>query len=1001
MGSYFSALRARNRRVVFEIQYVSNTDPQDPDAAIQSVIDRRGLDGFQWRVWWVAASGFFTTSYSIFAVNVISPILAYVYPDPDCSPGWPGSSLIINLTTLVGTIVGAIVFGFLADRHGRKSVYGLELAIVIVATIGITTASTGVSNSMNVYGWILFWRTLLGIGLGAEYPLSSIIAAEWSSTKSRGRMMAAVFLMQSVGQLAAYGFGLAILVGVSKRLGLSPGETDRAIAVPKVDVIWRAIIGVGAFPALVSLVLRRTIPETPYYLVETGRVTDAVTAARQVYAPEVTLQPTGQDALSPMQTVLDGLADKAEKPKGSWWANTREYIREVREHLSQKSRWRTLLGVMLTWWLLDLAYFNGGTFFIAFESDKHGLTIILYVLAQVIFNLGPNTMTFILPAELFATKFRGTFYGLAAASGKLGAITILLIINFGVYEGKAFLPSGSAFAKTLLGFAPAMLLGAFITWVWIPEVQFPRGHESETTRDENTSDDGLDPDLQDNAFRKKLKLPNRPLAHIALDPEGGQVLGVRRNLRRLIQRVRGGRKRGSVASMLESGTDEASGTVNSSGAQYLMHPQPFDGHEVDLDSGDLGTMAPAGRTIITTAESQPSMGTTNDHGNGRHLLGKKSWNVYNPANIERVKRDEAEARARAEAEEKRQQDLEAERRLAILRGEIPPAPPTPPSPVLSTEPSSARRKREHDDDPTAQFRGGERRKRKRFGEDDTDFEMRVARERTDTAATSMAARLSSSTKTSNAPLVDSKGHISLFPEEEKGRETTGNEKNEDAEREAAKKRREFEDQYTMRFSNAAGRDGAGVTSSGPWYASNGATDSREPAEAQTPGKNVWGHDDPKRKARDAARVVSNDPLAMMKRGAAKMRDVERERRTLNEEKAKELKQLRKEEKRHEKRRKHHDVDELEGFSLDARHVDVEDGKHEHRSGSRSRDGRDKHRHFRSSDHDDYRERRHRHHKDYHHEGGSDKSHSRMDREDGEKRHSSGHSRRQLAKTDHY
>ncbi len=223
---------------------------------------------------------------------------------------------------------------------------------------------------------------------------------------------------------------------------------------------------------------------------------------------------------------------------------------------------------------------NGGTFFIAFETDKHALTILLYVLAQAIFNLGPNTMTFILPAELFATKFRGTFYGLAAASGKLGAITILLIINFGVYRRNPFLQSSTAFAGTLLGFVPAMLLGAFIAWVWIPEVQFPRGHGNEIARDENMSDDGLDHGLQENTFRMKLKLPNRPLAQIARDPEGGQVLGARRNLRRLIQRIRGSRRRDTTAATLESGADGVS-----------LHPQPSNEHEVQLDSGDLGIWA--------------------------------------------------------------------------------------------------------------------------------------------------------------------------------------------------------------------------------------------------------------------------------------------------------------------------------------------------------------------------------------------------------------------------
>ncbi|KAI1108284.1 hypothetical protein F5Y14DRAFT_93745 [Nemania sp. NC0429] len=369
-----------------------------------------------------------------------------------------------------------------------------------------------------------------------------------------------------------------------------------------------------------------------------------------------------------------------------------------------------------------------------------------------------------------------------------------------------------------------------------------------------------------------------------------------------------------------------------------------------------------------------------------HLLGKKSWNVYNPANIERVRRDEAEAQARAEAEEKRRQALDAERRLAILRGEVPPAPPSPPPPP---QPSAAAtpRKREHadNDDPGARFRGGgERRKRKRFGEDDTDFEMRVARERADAAAAVPANANALTTtrpnKSSDAPLVDSRGHISLFPEEKgggKGRregDVSRNEKNEEAEREAATKRREFEDQYTMRFANAAGRDAVGVTGAGPWYASSGASAARELAE-QVPGRDAFGRDDPRRKARDAARVVADDPLAMMKRGAAKVRDVERERRALNEEKARELKQLRREEKRREKRRRHRDdIDELEGFSLDAQ----AEGEERDRGSRepRDRDGRDTHRYRRRSHRDDDREHhrhRHRHHGEHQHESKSHQS----------------------------
>lgn len=508
---------------------------------------------------------------------------------------------------------------------------------------------------MNVYGWIGFWRTILGIGLGAEvrryyhlarysmnmatnnidqYPLSAIIAAEWSSTKSRGKMIAAVFLMQSVGQLAAYAFGLAILHGVANNFNLSPEETDWNIASKAIDVVWRTTIGIGAFPALIALFLRRIIPETPHYLAEKGKIADAVEAVGLVYPLDATLQPADETVVTaPQRSLEEPVTGIKSRPKGKL-TSVVEYLRGAKEHLTEKGRWRALLGVMVTWFLLDLAYYglgldnprtistiflsstppapydfsaegatpdphtcdgtavwladparpnitiydmltqdsirdmmtissgalpgsiiilfaidylprttwmgwmfvvlaglfaiNGGTYFVTYESDQHALTVTLYVLAQAIFNLGPNTMTFMLPAELFATKYRGTFYGLAAASGKLGAIMSLIIT---IYANPT--ADSGKFAGLLLGFCPAMLLGAFITWVWIPEVQYPRGHDDKPERNDNASDNGFDG--QRTTFRQKLVLPNRPLADIAKDSGDGQILGMRKNLARLFR----------------------------------------------------------------------------------------------------------------------------------------------------------------------------------------------------------------------------------------------------------------------------------------------------------------------------------------------------------------------------------------------------------------------------------------------------------------------------------
>lgn len=230
------------------------------------------------------------------------------------------------------------------------------------------------------------------------------------------------------------------------------------------------------------------------------------------------------------------------------------------------------------------------------------------------------------------------------------------------------------------------------------------------------------------------------------------------------------------------------------------------------------------------------------------------------------------------------QEADAERRLAILRGEEPP--PLPPVETEDEEPRARDRDSRH---------GRERKKRKRAGEDDTEFELRVAKERSEAVQIANDVQRKS---TSSAPIVDRAGHIDLFGEERKqGRHL----KNEEAEKESAKKKKEFEDQYTMRFSNAAGKDGM----VGPWYANSGSRD--ELAELEPPSKDVWGNEDPGRKNRDAERIVASDPLAMMKRGAARVREVKKERQKFESERQRDLEQLRKEEKRkerHKRRREH-------------------------------------------------------------------------------------------------
>lgn len=131
-----------------------------------SIIDEHG---FNWRVWAVAATGFFTDSYNLFASNIILPCLAFVYWGSEHEAN---IEITINALTLAGSCVGQVLFGFLADKYGRQRLYGVELMIVIFSTIGLAQSSVGWMNhsqdrsSMQAHSWIMAWRFVMGIGIG-------------------------------------------------------------------------------------------------------------------------------------------------------------------------------------------------------------------------------------------------------------------------------------------------------------------------------------------------------------------------------------------------------------------------------------------------------------------------------------------------------------------------------------------------------------------------------------------------------------------------------------------------------------------------------------------------------------------------------------------------------------------------------------------------------------------------------------------------------------------
>lgn len=268
----------------FHNDFAHIQDPNERRRLALAEIDKAPFGWYHVRAIVVAGIGFFTDAYDIFAINLVTTMLGVVYwQKAKSQPGHipSNSDTAIKVATSGGTVIGQVGFGWLADVVGRKRMYGLELIIIIFATLAQALSSA--SPSMSVVGLIIFWRVIMGIGIGGDYPLSSIITSEFATTKWRGAMMGAVFAMQGIGQFVAAIIALITVTGFENSLKTAAKvQNCSGVCQYAMDKTWRVVIGFGAVPGCIALYFRLTIPETPRYTFDVAR--DAEKAVEDVKA---------------------------------------------------------------------------------------------------------------------------------------------------------------------------------------------------------------------------------------------------------------------------------------------------------------------------------------------------------------------------------------------------------------------------------------------------------------------------------------------------------------------------------------------------------------------------------------------------------------------------------------------------------------------------------------------------------------------------------------------
>ncbi|MHB1133488.1 MAG: MFS transporter [Chloroflexota bacterium] len=213
---------------------------------ISRQLDNMPLSRFHWRLLVTAGFGWMFDAMDIL---IVASVVAAVAREWGLDAT---QSQLINTANIAGLFFGAFASGYFSDRRGRKFVFQLTLLIYSIFT-GLSALSTGLVMLMTL-------RFLAGLGLGGELPVASTLVSEFAPAKRRGTM---VVLLESFW---AYGSVLAALLGF--------------LVIPTFG--WRAVLLIGALPALYVFVLRRNLPESPRFLESQGRHAEAEAIVRQV-----------------------------------------------------------------------------------------------------------------------------------------------------------------------------------------------------------------------------------------------------------------------------------------------------------------------------------------------------------------------------------------------------------------------------------------------------------------------------------------------------------------------------------------------------------------------------------------------------------------------------------------------------------------------------------------------------------------------------------------------
>ncbi|HKZ64032.1 MAG TPA: MFS transporter [Thermoplasmata archaeon] len=441
---------------------------------VEEVLREGGLTRFHRRL--VAITGFAWTfvAFEIILISLVLPVMGDEFGIFDLATFTATDPFLYGMivsATLLGSFVGSLVFGRMADRRGRRTLF--QVCVVSYAVFTALTAASFDTASL------FAMRFLAGLGLGGMLVIDPAILSEYLPPQHRGRFMVFLDFFWPAGFLLAIGFWYLFIIVLGGA--------------------WRLLFLVAAFPAFIAFLFRIAVPESPYYLARKGRLEEASQVLRRVTGREVQATELAEEPAVARASVADlfrgDLLRRTAVTIGVWIALNFSYyglflwlppalagfqLEDVNflnhntlalflviSALAQFPGYGASMFLVERWGrkrTLALFLILGGISGYAFATAQDFLTLVLSLVFVSFFNLGAWGAVYPYTSELFPTQYRATGFGVAEGVGKITAVLAPLVFAaLFAYTGAVLWP--------LTSVAILMLLGGVIAGVFGPETK--------------------------------------------------------------------------------------------------------------------------------------------------------------------------------------------------------------------------------------------------------------------------------------------------------------------------------------------------------------------------------------------------------------------------------------------------------------------------------------------------------------------------------------------------